>query len=262
MAKNRSEVAIARKTANQFMIRIAEGIAGWASFAQAANLSAMYSEYLTYLPIFEIAKARVSKGVRWKVLPQKKLKKSNSGRGRFRTVDFVCRSEDQKIGVVLEVKYARYNSSHCLQVTKDVRKLYDVGREDISEKTPPQHIFKYILIVGRKKNILCRVQANARPFSELNIKNLTYFEDDRLSKQVKAAFDRAGKREPSSSDRAWAFPGIGADGLRYWTILLGQLDWWSALGGIAVNTVPTEDELDDEGAAESLDDIPETEAED
>jgi hypothetical protein len=261
VAKKQSEVAIARKTANGFMIRIAEGIAGWASFAQAANLSAMYSEYLTYLPIFEIAKARVSKGVRWKVLPQKKLKKSKSGRGRFRTVDFVCRSEDQKIGVVLEVKYARYNTRHCLQVTKDVRKLYDVGSEDISERTPPQHVFKYILIVGRKRNILDRVQSTAKPFSELNISNLTYFEDVRLWQQVKSAFQRPGEREPSSVDRAWAFPGIGADGLRYWTILLGQLDWWNALGNISVDTAPAEDEVNDEGA-ETLDDIPEAEAED
>ena len=245
------------------MIRIAEGIAGWASFAQAANLSAMYSEYLTYLPIFEIAKARITgEGVRWKVLPQKKLKKSKSGRGRFRTVDFVCKSEDQNIGVVLEVKYARYNTNHCLQVTKDVRKLYEVDSEDISEKKPPKHIFKYILIIGRKRNMLDRLQSSARQFSTLNIKKLTYFEDSRLLQQVKSAFGRPSERKATSVDRAWAFAGIGADGWRYWTVLLGQQEWWNTLGNIAVSAAPTEEELDDEGVTESLDDIPEAEAED
>jgi hypothetical protein len=110
--------------------------------------------------------------------------------------------------------------------------------------------------------MLHRLRSKAKPFSKLNIKNLTYFEDNRLLLQVISAFQRPGERKPSCAERAWAFPGVGADGSRYWTILLGRTNWWDKLADIAVNTAPTEDEMNDEEAAESLDDIPDVDAED
>jgi hypothetical protein len=187
----------------------------------------------------------------------KKLKKSKSGKGRFRTVDFICRTEDQAVGVALEIKYARYNTKHCLQVTKDIRKLHDVDSEDISKKRPPKHVFKYILIVGRKNNMLNRIRSAAKPFSELTIKNLTYYEDARLVKQIESCLVRPGWRK--SVGEAWAFPGIGAENLRYWAVLLAETGWWDELGKISVDTAPTEDELGGEELAETLDDIPDAE---
>ena len=80
---------MSKKAAHNFILRVAEGMAGWASFLQAAKRSPLYSESLLYLPMFELATNRG-----WNTRPQKKLSKETKGRGRRRTVDFVFRSPE------------------------------------------------------------------------------------------------------------------------------------------------------------------------
>jgi hypothetical protein len=238
--------------AKKFVIRLAEGMVGWAAFAQAAHLSKMYSEYLTYLPIFEIGKGRG-----WNVLPQKKLKRSKSGKGRFKTVDFVFRSENKEIGIFLEVKYARFNTEHCLQVTKDIRKLCELDGSDISPSNPPSSVLKCILIVGQKENILQRLRKTSKDASELTIKKLTYFEDKRLLKQVKSSIDAASDRSSASDRHSWAFYGAGSGRWNYWCVLISEQAWWQSLQNIDIASPVEEDEVNEnEAAIDNLDHVP------
>jgi hypothetical protein len=245
-AEERKENRVEEKRhieANEFAIRLAEGMVGWTTFAQAGHLSAIYSEYLTYLPIFQIAKGRG-----WRVFSQKKLRKAQSARGRFRTVDFVFRSNELGVGIFCEVKFARSTATHCLQISKDIRKLFTLGPADVSKKDPPRSVYKYILVLGKEKTIKDRVGKKAKTIGELDIGKLARFEDSRLQKQVQAAFDAKRDRNPELSKRAWAFPGAGDRGWRYWAVLLTWDEWWASLATLPANMPASEDELDDEEA--------------
>jgi hypothetical protein len=231
------------KQANQFVIRVAEGMAGWASFAQAARMSPVYSEALIYRPIFEIAKSRG-----WKVRPQKKLAKRNGGPGRNKTVDFVFQTEDRDIGIFLEAKFVRYSAKHCLQVTKDVHKLISLTKADISEKSPPKHVYRYILIIGRDGNIKQRVKSRTK--KTLKLKQLNTHEDKRLLDQIETVLKTEG-REPNRK-HGWAFPGLGGSTWRYWAVILCEHKWWSTLANLG-KLADAPDENDDEIGADDLD---------
>jgi hypothetical protein len=211
----------AKKSAHFFILRIAEGMAGWASFAQAANRSAMYSESLLYLPIFELGTARG-----WIVRPQGKLAKEQASKGRRSTIDFVFRSDADDIGILLEVKFDRYKTNHCLQITKDARKLTKTTREQIWKRGSPTYVFKFIMVIGRKNKILERTEDKARDFSNRTTDELKSNEDIRLLSQMRKAF--ANTERQDSASVGWGIPGIGGS-TKNWVLLLEEAKWWGTL---------------------------------
>lgn len=206
------------------MIRVAEGMAAWASFAQATFLSPVYSEALTYRPIFEIARPRD-----WKPWPQKKLAKRYRKLGRNQTVDFAFQSKDRKVGVFLEVKFIRKRATHCAQISKDIRKLALLDKTDISEKHPPKSVYRFILLIGTKKDIVSRVESYStkKKLRDGDLPKLSYIEDRRLLDQIHSAFEN-NKRQATGFD-AWAFAGLGNDKWKYWSVLLKESSWWRQL---------------------------------
>jgi hypothetical protein len=196
------------------MIRIAEGMAAWASFAQATFLSPVYSEALTYKPIFEIARPRD-----WRPWPQKKLEKRQRKKlGKNQTVDFAFQSKDKKTGIFLEVKFIRKKATHCVQVSKDIHKLGLLNESDISTKSPPQRVLRFILLIGTEQDIKNRISSFEKKLKRHELKKLAYSEDHRLIEQIDSAFANT-VRKAAGLD-AWAFAGLGNDKWKYWAVLL------------------------------------------
>jgi len=225
-----------RTKANRFVIRLAEGMAGWASYAQAAKKSPIYSESLIYLPIFELAKGR-----KWKARPQKRLVKKIANQGRNKTVDFVFQSEDGEIGIFLEAKFIRHSATHCVQVTKDIHKLISLTPNDISERRPPAHIYRYVLVMGRESDIKSRIRCRAKELVNFTLPQLKTHEDRRLLGQIDVVLKSEERR--SASTHGWAFHGLGAPRWRYWAVLLSQRPWWDSLSRLGqLTNEPDEDE--------------------
>jgi hypothetical protein len=245
----------ARTKANWFMIRVAESMAAWASFAQATRLSPVYSEALTYRPIFEIARPR-----HWKPWPQKKIAKRERKLGRNQTVDFAFRSEDGNgdIGVFLEVKFIRKKATHCAQVSKDVRKLVLLDVADISKKKPPSLAFRYILLIGRKEDIESRIDKHAEELGRRDLKKLTYREDKMLAAQVKSAFHSV---RSARGYEAWAFAGMGRDEWKYYSVLLGEQRWWKQLARLKGKLVEDDQTEEDDSDLREITDEEESEPE-
>jgi hypothetical protein len=210
-----------KKAAHNFILRIAEGMAGWGSFIQAAKRSPVYSEHLMYMPMFELATNRG-----WSTRPQKKLSKEKERPGRYSTIDFAFRSPDESIGILVEMKFDKYNTVHCLGITKDIYKLSKLSSGDIW-KEPPKELYKFVLIMGRDKKIIERTASLAKPFSKLTLKNLNRFEDERLLKQMRQAL-RCVTRSINANP-GWAIPGIGNDKYKNWVLLLREESWWKSL---------------------------------
>jgi hypothetical protein len=204
-------------------------------------MSPVYSEALTYRPIFEIGKGRG-----WKVRPQKKLAKKDRQLGRNKTVDFVFQSSKEDIGIFLEVKFIRKTAKHCVQVTKDVHKLALLNSADISEMRPPQYVFKYLLLIGTENDISERVKKFSRIFKAPDLGRISRVEDRRLLDQIKAIFGTSENARVGNSD-GWAFSGHGGDNWKYWAVLLKEREWWTKLAKLKGDLV---EEEDDEGAVD------------
>jgi hypothetical protein len=248
MAKNRKRPRTPENKATWFMIRVAEGMSAWASFAQATFLSPVYSEALTYRPIFEIARPRD-----WKPWPQKKLAKQGSKLGRNRTVDFVFQSKDKRIGVFLEVKFMRKRAKHCAQVSKDVCKLALLNKIDIAEKNPPTDVFRFILLIGTKNDIKSRIGSYAKKLKDGDLSKLSYTEDHRLLEQVRLAFENSDTRQANGFD-AWAFAGLGNDKWKYWSVLLKEKSWWRKLAKLKGKLPDDVGKIDDDAPGKVEDD--------
>ncbi len=228
------------------MIRVAEGMAAWASFAQATFLSPVYSEALTYRPIFEITRPR-----EWRPFPQKKIAKRTRKLGRNQTVDFAFHSNDNRTGIFLEVKFIRKKGTHCVQISKDIRKLVLLDGDDISKRNPPKHVFRFILLIGTRKDIQSRIEKYKNEIRKSELKKLAYTEDPRLATQVKSAFDNSLRQ--AKNLEAWSFAGLGNDRWKYWAVLLKEQSWWKDLSKLT-GKLPDEDEETDEGVPNTSDD--------
>lgn len=158
----------------------------------------------------------------------KKLVKRYRKLGRNQTVDFAFQSKDKKVGVFLEVKFIRKNVAHCAQISKDIRKLALLDKNDISERQPPKSVFRFILLIGAKKDIKSRVEFFAKKkLRDSDLPKLSYTEDRRLLDQIHSAFGN-DKRQATGFD-AWAFAGLGNDKWKYWSVLLKERSWWRQL---------------------------------
>lgn len=207
---------MAKDAADELAKRIAEGMAGWMSYVQACRHSRMYSEYLVYYPIFQLAEGRD-----WKVFPQHKIPKKYIG-GRYPTVDFLFRKEN--IGVFLEVKFARYNMDHPISITNDIKKLIHLDTGCVAEKKPPNEMRRYILILGQEQNIRERIEKCARKIKELDIEK-----PQKLQKQEAIKLLSQIKNISKNKKCGWKVEGLGDDSWKHCAIMLKERNWWKEL---------------------------------
>jgi hypothetical protein len=237
MSKKRKTPQSPEQKATWFMIRVAESMAAWTSFAQATFMAPVYSEALTYGPIFEIARSRP-----WKTRPQRKIAKRERKLGKNQSVDFSFQSEDGKVGIFLEVKFIRKKAEHCARITKDVHKLVLLDARDIDPKAPPENLFKYILLIGTETDIPSRIELFSKKLGPHDLRKLKYTEDLSLLAQVQSAFSNTIRKAKGQS--AWAFPGAGNPKWRYWAVLLKEQPWWNELAKLTGKPAEDDEEVE------------------
>ncbi|MAO56317.1 MAG: hypothetical protein CMM61_11545 [Rhodospirillaceae bacterium] len=130
------------RAADEFIVRMAEGIIGWFSYQQAASRSAVYSEYLFYPPMFELGHGRG-----WTVTCQKQL--ADNAR---QTYDMQFRNSKKSAAIGLEAKFIKLKKPFTGKIQNDLRKLHKV-KTDVANHPPGLNMVVYELIVGHVENI-------------------------------------------------------------------------------------------------------------
>lgn len=198
------------KTATDFlMVRLAEGLAGWLSYQQVARRNPIYSEYLLYPPIFEMASGRG-----WNALPQKSMPREQGQQGAPRTLDFVFARPPQgdraKALAALEIKFAHPKRGLPGRVQNDIAKLSGIssaqmGLEEFGD------LKVYLMIVGQAKSVAssCLTQGLENlPDQIQRIEN-----DDDLQASVYGWMRQGG------GDHRW----------RFRVYVLRRQDWWTGI---------------------------------
>ena len=128
--------------ADNFVVRLAEGIIGWFSYQQAANRSVIYSEYLFYPPMFELGHGRG-----WKVTCQKQL----ADNPRM-TYDMQFRNSEKSAAIALEAKFIKSKKRFTGKIRNDLRKLHKV-KTDPDNHPSGLDMEVYEFIVGQSERI-------------------------------------------------------------------------------------------------------------
>jgi len=186
------------KATNNLMVRIGEGLIGWFTFQQAAHRSGIYSEYLFYPPIFELAAGR-----KWRVSSQIPLSENKKS-----TYDMAFVKMEKSAAAALEVKFVRNKKrSYKNGIINDLNKLHLI-------RTNPSNYLSnivpevYELIVGKEEAIKKAIK------------------DTPLNSQWDDQWTEGDKKLGKNS--GWRFCGGGQESFAY-TIAIFRYDkcWWT-----------------------------------
>ena len=136
------------------MRRMVDGLAGWATYQQAAGAKQLYNEHFFYHPVHDIASGR-----HWEVRGQAKIIDLVRRRGPPNTIDFVLfrriNNQWSRPGIVfIEVKYLRGDNptQDIAELRKDINKLRLVsvaGIENSSILSQCGLPAKFLIVVGQ-----------------------------------------------------------------------------------------------------------------
>ena len=194
--------------ADYLIVRMAEGLAGWLSYQQAARRHAMYSEYLTYPPIYDVAAGRG-----WTTEPQKSL--STTSR---RSIDFLFRRKADAAlqwsagAAAIEVKFVRAKKTFNGKIENDLAKLC-LARTEFVERDDFEtygHLSPFLMIVGQQTPLLSACEKQKLP---------------QLSEQVRGVLDPT--TDKTDARLGWVRSGQGSRDWKFQVVVLRQQEWWS-----------------------------------
>lgn len=197
--------------ADEFVVRLADGIIGWFSYQQAANRSGVYSEYLFYPPMFEIGHGRG-----WKVTCQKRMADN-----RRMTFDMLFRYPDRMTAVALEAKFIRPKKTFTGNIENDLRKLHKVLTDD-DNHPPGYNMNVFQLIVGKAEQIKRAIEGTP------------------LHRQWDTLW-REGGRKMAEDHAGWLLHGQGQKSFRYSVAVFRYRDTWDLDGEIELEPVGGEE---------------------
>lgn len=193
--------------ADHLIVRMAEGLAGWLSYQQAARRHAMYSEYLIYPPIYHVAAGRG-----WTTEPQKALRETAR-----RSIDFLFRRRADTAlqwaagAAALEVKFVKARRTFGGKIENDLAKLCSARKEfaerDDFEDYGELSVFQ--MIVGQETPLLGACEKQKLP---------------KLSEQVRGILDPTSIKADTSL--GWARSGHGSGNWKFQVVVLREQEWW------------------------------------